>query len=138
MHLAEINVARLRAPLTDPLVADFVAQLDAINALAEASPGFIWRLKAEAGAPSSYIRFSDDELTIVNMSVWHSIDALFGYVYRSGHGEVYRNRRMWFQPVEHPFALWWIREGHVPTLDEGRARLEMLARLGPTARRRTA
>ena len=132
MHLAQINVARLRAPLTDPLLADFVAQLDAINVLAEESPGFVWRLKAEAGAPSSYIKFSDDDLTIVNMSVWTSVDALFAYVYRSGHGEVYRNRRTWFEPIAHPFALWWIPEGDVPSLDEGRRRLELLARLGPT------
>ncbi|HEX5215520.1 MAG TPA: DUF3291 domain-containing protein [Vicinamibacterales bacterium] len=132
MHLAEINVARLRAPLTDPRLADFVAHLDAINALAEDSPGFVWRLKAEAGAPSSYIKFSDDELTIVNMSVWTSIDALFAYVYRSGHGEIYRNRRTWFEPLANPFVLWWIAEGDVPSIDEGRRRLEMLAHLGPT------
>src|SRR5688572_23379196 len=133
MHLAQINIARLRAPLTDPLLADFVAQLEAINALAEASPGFVWRLKADAGAPSSYIKFSDDDLTIVNMSVWTSVDALFAYVYRSGHGEVYRNRRAWFEPIAQPFALWWMAEGDVPSLDEGRRRLELLSRVGPTA-----
>lgn len=77
MHLAQINVARFRAPLDDPQLADFVAQLDSINALAERSDGFVWRLTSEAGTPSSYIKFSDDDLTIVNMSAWTSIDALF-------------------------------------------------------------
>ena len=132
MHLAQINVARLRAPLTDPLLAEFVAALDPINALAEASPGFVWRLTDDAGASSSYVRFSDDDLVIVNMSVWTSIDALFEYAYRSGHVEIFRRRREWFEPIDPPFALWWIPEGHTPTLDEGREKLAMLGRLGPS------
>jgi hypothetical protein len=132
VHLAQINVARLRAPLTDPLLAEFVAALDPINALAEASPGFVWRLKDDAGASSSYVKFSDDDLVIVNMSVWTSIDALFEYAYRSGHVEIFRRRREWFEPIDPPFALWWIPEGHTPTLDEGREKLAMLARQGPS------
>ncbi|HET9370476.1 MAG TPA: DUF3291 domain-containing protein [Vicinamibacterales bacterium] len=132
MHLAQINVARLRAPLTDPLLADFVAALDPINALAEASPGFVWRLKDDSGASSSYVTFGDDDRLIVNMSVWTSIDTLFEYAYRSGHADVFRRRREWFEPIDPPFALWWIPAGHVPSVDEGRAKLATLARLGPT------
>ena len=132
-HLAEINIARLIAPLTDPRVARFVEQLDAINALAERSPGFVWRLTATGGDPSAYVTFGDDDRVIVNMSVWTSIDALHRYVYGSGHGAVYRDRRQWFEPpAAPPFALWWIPAGHVPTLNEGRSKLAQLTRQGPT------
>ena len=131
--LAQINVARGLAPLGDPVMRDFVAQLDAINRLAEASDGFIWRLKDDDGGASSYIQFSDDERVIVNMSVWRSVASLKAYVYRSAHGEVYRDRRQWFEPMTTPsLALWWIADGHVPSLDEGRQRLAILARDGPT------
>ena len=133
-HLAEINVARLIAPLTDPRVARFIAQLDAINALAERSPGFVWRLTATDGDPSAYVTFTDDDRVIVNMSVWTSIDALHRYVYSSDHGAIYRDRRQWFEPFgAPPFALWWIPAGHVPTLDEGRSKLAQLTNQGPTA-----
>ena len=131
--LAEINIARAVAPLADPAMSAFVAQLDAINRLAEASDGFIWRLKDEAGGPSSYVKFSDDDRVIVNLSVWRSVASLKAYVYRSAHGTVYRDRRQWFEPMTTPsLALWWVEAGHVPSLDEGRRRLEMLGRDGPT------
>jgi len=131
-YLAEINIARARAPLTDPLMAGFVARLDEINQLAEKSPGFIWRLTGEGGSASSYLHLDHDERLIVNMSVWTSVEALHQYVYRSGHAAVYRARRDWFEPLGVPFALWWIKIGEIPSVDDGRRRLEMLARLGPT------
>ena len=132
-HLAQINVSRLRAPLTDPRMARFVAQLDDINRVAEASDGFVWRLKDDTGAASSYIRFSEDGLTIVNMSVWRSIGSLHRYVYRSEHATVYRDRLQWFEPPAAPsLALWWIRAGTRPTLADGRRRLDLLASFGPT------
>jgi hypothetical protein len=112
-HLAQINIARARAPLTDPLMADFVTQLDAVNAVAEGSPGFLWRLKADDGSPSSYVKFSDNDRIIVNMSVWESIEALEAYVYRvQAHADVFRNRRRWFEPIPGPqVALWWVPAG---------------------------
>jgi hypothetical protein len=133
-HVSEINVARARAPLADPLMADFVARLDAVNGLADESPGFVWRLTAENGAASSYVRFSDDELLLVNMSVWTSIAALESFVYRArGHAAVLRERRRWFEPLDGPsLALWWVPAGHLPSLDEGRGRLARLVREGPT------
>ena len=132
-HLAQINVARGRAPLDDPSMADFVAQLDAVNALAEESPGFVWRLKADDGASSIYLQAFDDERMLINMSVWESIEALRSFVYRSQHANVLRARKTWFEPMTAPsLALWWVVAGHLPTIDEGKARLERLARLGPT------
>lgn len=132
-HLAEINVARARAPLTDPVMADFVSQLDAINALAEAAEGFVWRLKGDDGAPSSYVHFTDDPRLIVNMSVWESIEALHSYAYRSGHGAIYAARKNWFEELgAPPLAMWWIPAGVIPTLEDGRRRWELLGRNGPT------
>ena len=132
-HLAEINVARMVAPLDDPRMARFVAQLDEINRVAEASDGFVWRLKDDAGGASSYIKFSDDDRMIVNLSVWRSIGALHRYIYRSEHAAVYRDRLQWFEPpAASPFALWWIPAGAIPGLDEGRARLAQLHAEGPT------
>ncbi len=131
-HLAQMNIARALAALDDPLMAEFVARLDSVNALAEASPGFVWRLKDESGNAIS-LQVFDDPLVIVNMSVWASIEALENYVYRSGHTEVLRARRKWFElPSSAHLALWWVPVGHVPTIAEGKARLTRIDRLGPT------
>lgn len=133
-HLAEINLARVKAPLTDPMMAGFVAQLDAINRLADESPGFVWRLKAEDGAASSYIPLDGDARLIVNMSVWTSLEALHVYVYKSAHGAVFRNRRQWLEPAGRAaVALWWVAAGQVPALADGMGRLEWLERAGPSA-----
>ena len=133
-HLAEINIARTRAPLTDPLMAEFVAQLETVNRAADESAGFVWRLKADDGSASSYVRFSEDERVIVNMSVWTSVEALQAFVYRThDHAAVFRDRLRWFEPlIGPPLALWWVPAGHIPSLDEGRRRLELLDRDGPT------
>ena len=126
-HLAQINIARAKYSLDDPLMKDFVEQLDEVNALAESSPGFIWRLKADDGGASSYLRFSDDDKLLVNMSVWESVEALKEYVYRSHHGKVYGARRQWFEtPEKSPLALWWIPAGEIPTVEDGFRRLELL------------
>ena len=133
-QLAEVNVAKLRAPLDDPLLAGFVAQLDAVNAEAEASDGFIWRLASDGGGASSYIRAFDDDSLLINISVWQSVDHLHRYVYRSsGHAVAYRARREWFEPLATPLAMWWIPAGHEPTILEAKERLELLQREGPTA-----
>jgi hypothetical protein len=131
-QLAQINVARCRSPLDSPVMRDFVELLDAVNALADATPGFVWRLKSEKGNATD-IRAFPDPLIIVNMSVWEGVGALQEYVYRSSHAHVLRRRRDWFEELDGPgLALWWIPGGHVPSVEEGKARLETLGRNGPS------
>jgi hypothetical protein len=131
-YLAQINVGRIRAPLSDPLLAGFVEQLGPINALAEASPGFIWRLQTPEGDATS-INVFDDDLIIINMSVWQSLEALHDYVYRSQHSSVLRQRKEWFEPYNGPFmALWWVPSDKRPTPQQGKERIEHLAQHGPT------
>jgi hypothetical protein len=124
-HLAQINIARMRAPLDDPMMAEFVANLASINALADASPGFVWRLQSEAGDATS-LRPYDDTI-IVNMSVWQSPDHLLQYVYHSQHTDVMRKRKQWFDKFAGAYTtLWWIPAGHIPTVEEAKERLEHL------------
>ena len=131
-HLAQINIARMRAPLDDPLMAGFVEALDPLNALADGSPGFVWRLQDEAGDATS-IRVFEDPRTLVNLSVWESLATLRAYTYRNDHLALLRDRKRWFEPPDGPhLALWWIPAGHQPTPQEGQARLEHLRRHGPT------
>ena len=133
-HLAQVNIGRLVAPLDDPRIADFVAQLDEINALAESSPGFVWRLKTESGNATDVV-YNDDPLTIVNMSMWESAEALRNYVYASGHVEVLRRRSEWFEkPSKAHYCLWWVPAGHTPTVAEARERLEHYQQHGATSR----
>lgn len=133
MHLAEINVARLRYPLDDPRVADFANNLDLVNGLAERSEGFLWRLKDEAGNATGIDAFGDP-LIIVNMSVWRSVEALHAFAYNTVHRRFVQRRQEWFEPFEGPFlALWWVEEGRWPAPIEGRRRLAHLDRVGPTA-----
>ena len=131
-HLAQINVGRLRAPVDSPAIADFVANLDRINALAEAQPGFVWRLTG-AGNNATDLAIGGDPLFIPNMSVWIGLEPLAAFVYRSSHVEIMRRRAEWFERMALSTALWWIPLGHTPTVDEGLARLDTLRRLGPTA-----
>ena len=132
MHIAQVNIARAKAPLDDAMMEAFVARLDEINQLADDAPGFVWRLKSEQG-PSSYLRPYDDERILVNMSVWTSIDALKEYVYKTAHAEVLRRRRDWFENFDGAYlAMWWVPEGHVPTIEEAKERLEHLEAHGPT------
>jgi len=131
-HLAQINIARLRAPIDDPMVAEFVEGLDPINELADQSQGFVWRLQTDDGDATS-IQAYDDELIIVNMSVWETADDLFNYVYRSGHVDFLRNRRGWFERLgESHMCLWWVPVGELPTVEHGRERLRLLQANGPT------
>lgn len=131
-HLAQVNIARLAAPLDSPQLTDFVANLQPINAIADESAGFVWRLQTEEGDATS-LRFSDDEWLIVNMSVWESVDALRDYVYRSAHAGILRRRQEWFDRMREAFvALWWIEAGTLPTIDDARERLAALRADGPT------
>ena len=117
-HLAQFNVARMLAPIDDPVMEGFRSQLDRINALADQSPGFVWRLQTEGGDTTS-IRAYADPLVIVNMSVWESLEALHQYVYKSPHVGPLRDRRQWFEPATTPvLVLWWVPAGHIPAVEE--------------------
>jgi hypothetical protein len=131
-HLAQINVGTLKAPMDAPETAGFANNLDRINALADASPGFVWRLVGEGGNATDILMF-DSPLMLLNMSVWTDLGSLAGYVYRTAHRDVMRQRAQWFEKVEVYMCLWWVPAGHIPTPAEAIARLETLRRLGPTA-----
>ena len=131
-HLAQINIGRLIAPIDDPKIAEFVSQLDPINALADGAPGFVWRLQSTSGNATD-IAYDDDPFMIVNMSVWESIEALRDFAYRSDHISVFRDRAKWFEKMDKPnYCLWWVLEGHRPTVAEGRERLERYQTHGAT------
>src|SRR5205085_4070362 len=131
-HLAQVNIARMRGPLESAVMADFVARLDEINALADASPGFVWRLQTSEGN-ATYLRPYDDDRILFNMSVWESIEALKRYVYGTAHAELLRQRRDWFAKFEGAYAaLWWVPAGHIPGIDEAKKRLAHLEAHGPT------
>lgn len=133
MHIAQLNVGRLRAPMEDASIDDFRDNLAPVNALAEASPGYVWRLQDEATGDATSIKPFGDELEIVNLTVWESIEALADFVYRSGHVEFLRRRRAWFEAPTQPITcLWWIPEGALPTIEDALARLEHLRAHGPT------
>ena len=135
--LAQVNVARLRAPLDSPLLADFVAALDRVNAAADAAPGFVWRLQTEDGNATSVRAFEWDKGgsagVLVNMSVWESVEALACYVYSDAHRQVLRRRRRWFERMAEAYtALWWVPRGHIPTTREAEERVLRLRESGPT------
>jgi hypothetical protein len=122
----------MRGPLDSPIMAGFVARLAAINALADASPGFVWRLQATEGDATA-IRAFDDAAILLNMSVWASLDALQTFVYNGAHAEAMRLRREWFEHPDDVYqALWWVPAGHVPTVEEAVERLDRIRRIGPT------
>lgn len=131
MNIAQVNIAMAKAPLDSRQLAGFVAALEPINALADAAPGFVWRLQTEDGDATAIRGFGDDRL-IVNMSVWESIDALASFVYRSGHLAVMRRRREWFQRVRLHMTLWWVPVGLMPTVADAEERLAHLREHGPT------
>lgn len=132
-HLAQLNVARMLAPLTDPLMAGFVARLDEINALADGRPGFVWRLQTEEGDATSLRPFEDD-LILVNLSLWASLQDLSSFVYASDHRQVMKQRRQWFRRFDGSYmVLWWVPQSHIPTIEEARERLEHLRAHGETA-----
>ena len=131
MHLAQLNVGKIITPLESPEMAEFVARLETVNARADSAPGFIWRLQDE-GAGATSIRIFEDDLMIVNMSVWESPEALNNFVYKqSDHSEALRKRREWFEsPTEAMVACWIVAEGHQPSLEEARNKLLLLREVG--------
>lgn len=132
-HIAQMNIGRAAAPLDSPQMKDFMDGLDRINALADADPGFVWRLQSDTGNATD-ILLSDDPLFIVNMSVWRDIESLSAFVYKSDHVAFMRRRREWFEkPAGAHMALWWVPAGVIPTPQEGLDRVRHLDRRGPTA-----
>jgi hypothetical protein len=130
-HLAQLNVARPAVALDSPTYGEFIALLPTINALADAAPGFVWRLVDEGGQDAQSLRPFDAE-TMVNLSVWESVEALRAYVYRSAHLDPLRRRREWFVPPAGPHhVLWWIGAGELPEVAEAGRRLATLTREGP-------
>ena len=131
-ELAQLNIGIIRGPMDSPVMAEFAANLERINAVAEATPGFVWRLQTEEGDATA-IRPFDNENMLVNMSVWKDVESLRRYVYHSAHVEVMRRRREWFEPMREAFlVLWWVPPGHRPSIAEAIARLERLRRHGPS------
>ncbi|MBI3524378.1 MAG: DUF3291 domain-containing protein [Betaproteobacteria bacterium] len=132
-QLAQLNIAAMKDSLESPLMADFVANLERINALAEESPGFVWRLKDEDGDATAIRPFGENIL--VNMSVWESVEALHAFVFKSAHVDILRRRREWFERISEAYAvLWWVPRGHRPPVSEAAERIAHLKACGPTAR----
>lgn len=130
-RLVQLNIAKMKESLESPLMADFVANLDRINTLAEQSPGFVWRLKDESGDATAIRPFGDN--VIVNMSMWNDVASLRDYAFKSAHVEIMRRRREWFERLDEAYAvLWWVAADHRPSVAEARERLEHLQKFGAT------
>lgn len=130
-ELAQLNIASLLAPLDSPELADFVAELDRINGIADQSPGFVWRLQSEDGDATDLEHGFGSEF-IVNLSVWKSMEDLHNYVYKSAHAQIMRRRKEWFNRMTDAYmVLWWVREGNRPTELEAQTKLELLRSKGP-------
>lgn len=132
MPVAQLNIARLLAPIDSPQLAGFVAQLEPINAMADEAPGFVWRLQTDEGDATS-IRPFEDENMMLNMSVWEDVASLKDFVYRTEHVQIYRQKSVWFEKMEQPYqVLWPVPEGHIPSIAEAIDRLEHLRAHGPS------
>ncbi|HEX3892421.1 MAG TPA: DUF3291 domain-containing protein [Terracidiphilus sp.] len=129
-QIAQVNIGRIRAELSDPIMSGFVNRLDEINALADASPGFVWRLQTGEGN-ATYLRPFQDERTLLNMSVWETVESLRHFVFKTMHVELLRQRHAWFEKFSGAYAaLWWVPAGHHPGVDEAKQRLDYLERNG--------
>lgn len=138
-QVAQLNIARARAPWDDPVMADFMARLAEVNALAERSPGFVWRLKGDSGN-STDLCIGDDPRIIVNLTVWETIDDMFAYTYRSDHKTVFARRFDWFERWEGPsVVMWWQPAGTIPDVGDALRRLRLLGDRGrPRGRSRSS
>jgi hypothetical protein len=131
-HLAQINIGRIVAPLDDPVMREFVENLDRINALAEASPGFVWRFQTASGNATDERPYDDDRI-LINFSVWEDIASLRAFTYRGDHAAIMRKRRQWFEHMQEAYqALWWVPAGPHPTVREATSRIECIRAHGPT------
>ena len=132
-HLAQVNIGRFRAPIGDPIMEGFRTQLEPINALADSSPGFVWRLQTEDGDATAIRPYPDDDLMAINMSVWETLESLQQFVYQSAHVAPLRARREWFEHLDRPIlVMWWIPAGRIPTVADAQERLAHLTEHGPT------
>jgi len=132
-HIAQINIGRAKGPVEDPMMAGFMTRLDDLNALADRSPGFVWRLQTLEGNATYFRPYEHDNRILLNMSVWETIDALRHYVYKTAHAEMLRHREEWFERFAGIYlALWWVPVGHIPGIDEAKKRLAHLDQYGPT------
>lgn len=126
MHLAQVNVAKLLKPIDHPDIAEFVDNVDRINALAEGHPGFVWRMSGDYENEEA-TRIFGDPMLLINYSIWETPEDLKNFVYRSGHMEVFRKKSNWFeQPKKSPLAMWWVKPGEIPSIEEAKRRLELL------------
>ncbi len=133
-HLAQINILRFKRQKDDPANADFMDALDPVNALADKAPGFIWRLVGEGNDAVDIDPVPDDPRLAVNMSVWEDVQSLGDFVYRNPeHLAIMRRRKEWAEQIEVYQALWWISIGHVPSVEEGLGKIDLLEQRGPTA-----
>lgn len=132
-HLAQVNIGRIKGSIDGPVMAGFMARLDEINALADRSPGFVWRLQTDAGNATYFRPYEHDDRILLNMSVWQDVDSLKHYVYRTLHAELLRQRAEWFEKFDSVYmTLWWVPSGHLPGIDEAKKRLAHLEKHGPT------
>ena len=132
MKLAQLNIALAKYPLDAPEIKEFVDNLELVNGIAESSEGFVWRLKDESGDAINIQAFDDPNM-IANMSVWDSVDSLKNFMFRTHHRDFMRRKGEWFHRLpEDTYVLWWIEEGHTPTLEEAIERLEHLRETGDT------
>jgi hypothetical protein len=132
-QIAQVNIGRIKAPLDSALMAGFMSRLDEINALADKSPGFVWRLQTNEGNATYFRPYEHDDRILLNMSVWETVEALKHYVYKTVHAELLRHRHEWFEKFVGTYAaLWWVPVGHKPGIDEAKKRLAHLERYGAT------
>lgn len=133
-HIAQLNIGRVRAPVDDPLMADFTNNLVAINTLGHDTPGFVWQLLTDEGDSTAFRIFPDEDNLLINMTVWETIEALFDFTYKSQHVAFLRRRREWFEPMRDlpSLVLWWVPAEHHPTLEEATEKLLYLHQHGPT------
>ncbi len=131
-HLAQFNIARVRYPLDDPRMKEFVDNVERINGLAEKIEGFVWRLQDDTGHAMN-MRVYDDPLILPNLTVWENAEALERFVFKTAHNRFYLRREDWFEPLDLPLVLWWVEKGERPSLEEGVRRLDLLKANGPTA-----
>ena len=131
-HLAQVNIAKMLAPIDDPIMADFVNNLDRINAIADKAKGFVWRLQGDDDNATA-IRVFEDNMLIINLSVWKDIESLFDFTYKSDHVAIFKRKKEWFSKMQAMhMAFWYIPAGHIPTPHEARERLSYLNEHGET------
>ncbi len=131
-HLVQLNIAKMKFSIESTEMSDFVDNLETINALADSSPGFVWRLQTEEGDATGIDFFGSDVL--VNMSIWQDVESLHNFVYKTAHSKIMSRRKEWFHRVEEAYTvLWWAPKAEIPSLDEAKSKLELLKSRGPTA-----